>query len=273
MGVTSSSGRIINGLFQPIHFRGGIAASGMSAYVAYVINTHGASEIWKLTDIVSGTTAPAQVAAARDGVQTGLTLQDTAGPVTSDAGLAPRFEFGTTDEVDLFTASMQSIFNTTQFTFTLFIKMLNAAVWDDLLNHYMLDITGGGAGNSALRMLKVNNVNATLRVTLALNGVSHTSNVIAATHGKPTDWLMWSAVYAQGVNVHQNLNGTDLSPVTTLSSNTWTSSPAMGNFDIGRSSNVGAALNHAGWGGYVMYFPVAKSAADLADIYSKRLVL
>jgi hypothetical protein len=270
MGVTSSSGRIINGLNQPIHFRGGVAAQ---SYTDYVINTHGASEIWKLTDIASGTVAPAQVTSARDGVQTGLTLQDTAGPVTSDAGLAPLFEFGTTDEVDLFSASMQSAFNPAEFTFTLFIKMLDATVWDDLLNHYMLDITGGGAGSSALRMLKVNNVNATLRVTLALNGVTHTSNVVAATHGKPTDWFMWSAVYTQGTNVHQNLNGTDLSAVTTLSGNTWTSSPTIGNFDIGRSSIVGAALNHSGWMGYIMYFPSAKSAADLADIYSKRLEL
>ena len=76
--------------------------SGGPEYANLLINTYGASEVWALTDIGSGTTITASVDSARNGTLTGWALQNAASPVPGKlAPLSASGDFGniTTDSL------------------------------------------------------------------------------------------------------------------------------------------------------------------------------
>lgn len=89
------------------------------SFSSILINTYGASEVWPLVDIVSGTTITAKVNAARNGTLTGWDLQNTAGPAPGT--LAP-YSDGVNDTGDIFTANLASIMNWTTFSVFIFAK-------------------------------------------------------------------------------------------------------------------------------------------------------
>lgn len=89
-----------------------------------LINTYGAAEVWKLTDIVSGATIPAHVDSARNGVLQGWDLQNTASPIVGDAGLAP-FSDGINDYGNIQSASLSSLFNGSEGSLMIFARTDN----------------------------------------------------------------------------------------------------------------------------------------------------
>lgn len=76
------------------------------SYAQLLVQTHGASEVWPLIDIESGTTIFAEADSARNGTLTGWLLQNAAGIVPGT--LAPRSD-GINDVGDIFSASVAAI--------------------------------------------------------------------------------------------------------------------------------------------------------------------
>lgn len=256
----------LTGSLGPLGF---LKPSGGFNYLDFIVNTHGAAEVWKLSDATNAAIIPASVNSDRNGTSSGLTLQDTTNPIASDNGLAPLFTNGTGNHVALSTTSFASLFSGGPFTFVMWFKMLNASIWSDGLIHYLLDLSGPLANAAGtLRVLKVNNANNTLRTNLFLNGVLHQMNIIAAIHGNPTDWVQWAISYQPGISAQVSLNGVVLSTTSPSIANTWNDMPAS-TFDLGRAA-VGLTQNHSGWLAWLSYFNQAKSESDLADMYTKR---
>jgi len=93
---------------NPFPKEGGAAAA---TYAEILRDTYGASEIWPLVNISSGTTISAFINSARNGTLTGWDLQNTAGPVTGT--LAPYID-GTNDAGNILSASLTSIWSATE---------------------------------------------------------------------------------------------------------------------------------------------------------------
>ena len=105
----------------------GAAVSGKkvdigSLYATRLVNIYGASEVWRLTDIATGTAIPATVSSARNGVLSGWTLQNTASPITGETLKAPYLD-GVNDFGNIFSASLASIFDPTLSSIALWIKL------------------------------------------------------------------------------------------------------------------------------------------------------
>lgn len=96
-------------------------------YTRALINTYLASEVWPLIDISSGIVIKASVNVARNGVETGWDLQNTAGPVTGT--LAP-YNDGTSDYGDLYSASLASLWNGDEGSVFGWFKA-DGAIWTD----------------------------------------------------------------------------------------------------------------------------------------------
>lgn len=86
---------------------GGVGV-GLRSYSDVLINDYGASEVWVLSDMTSGTTIPAKVSAARNGTATGWDLQNVAGPVP---GTLTIYSDGANDKGDVYSASLAAIHN------------------------------------------------------------------------------------------------------------------------------------------------------------------
>lgn len=101
-------------------------------YSSILINTYGASEVWPLVDIASGTTITAKVNTARNGTLAGWDLQNAAGPVPGT--LAPFSDGTTTDSGNIFTTSLAGIFNGNVGSVFAWYRVANAGVWTDSTN-------------------------------------------------------------------------------------------------------------------------------------------
>lgn len=122
-----------------IHFRGGqllkdnagipnvlnAGGDGGAAYVQRLIDTYGADEVWRLTDIESGTNIPASVLAARNGTLVGWTLQDVVSPVSGDPLKAPTSD-ALNDYGNILTSNgstgLVDIFNPLAFSINMWVK-------------------------------------------------------------------------------------------------------------------------------------------------------
>jgi hypothetical protein len=99
-------------------------------YSSILINTYGASEVWPLVDIASGTIITAKANAARNGALAGWDLRNAAGPVTGT--LAPYFDGADgSDYGDLDTVSHRSVFNGGIGSVVISGRVSNAADWSD----------------------------------------------------------------------------------------------------------------------------------------------
>lgn len=139
------------------------------SYSSILINTYGASEVWPLVDIASGTTITAKVSSARNGTLTGWTLQNAAGPVPGT--LAP-YSHGSVDGSNIKTASFESIFSGQIGSMFIWGKIFDATVQNDgtkdtlwyilgpsSLNYIVLrKYEGTGANRGVIALTKWGNV-------------------------------------------------------------------------------------------------------------------
>lgn len=107
---------------------GGAAAA--ASYATVLQDTYGASEVWPLVNISSGTTITAFIDSARNGTLTGWDLQNAAGPVTGT--LAP-YSDGANDYGDIETASLVSIASIVKGSLFGWFKPTTASLTDGIL--------------------------------------------------------------------------------------------------------------------------------------------
>lgn len=113
-----------------------VMGGAKTPYDQLLINTYGASEVWPLVDIASGTAITAKVAAARNGTLTGWDLQNAAGPVAGT--LAPLS--GTNDLGSIFTASLVSAFDGTAGSLIIWCKHTDWTTTDQYGMHLYNDV-------------------------------------------------------------------------------------------------------------------------------------
>lgn len=123
-------------------------------YIDSLINDYGASEVWPLVDIASGTTITAAVDSARNGTLTGWDLRNIAGPVTGS--LAP-FSDGVNDTGLLTTASLQGIYDPDVGSLFCWFKPFDAGVYSDGANRFFVRLSGPGANYIHLQRTATNN--------------------------------------------------------------------------------------------------------------------
>ena len=119
-----------------------------AVYTQLLIDTYGASEVWRLTDIESGTGILAQVSSARDGVLQGWTLQTGGSPVSGEATQAP-YSDGVNDYGDIATASLSSIFNGQVGSVFMWFKA-DAAVWGSSADRTVLTLSQGNVSTNLI---------------------------------------------------------------------------------------------------------------------------
>ena len=122
---------------------GGAAAAPVD-FADTLVNDYGYSEVWKLSDITSGTAILAHVNPARNGVLTGWALQDTASSIDGEAGLAPKSD-GVNDTGNMYSAGFASLFNGGIGMVGISAKFPAGAWTDGAIRTLMLLYVGSGA--------------------------------------------------------------------------------------------------------------------------------
>lgn len=136
----------------------GLSSGPVGTYEDLLVNTYGADEVWPLVDVPTGPTVDAHVNSNRDGTSSGVTWQDSAGPVSGT--LAPRFGAGS--YVDVFTSNgsdgLADIWDINTFSIFFWVQMLPAA-WTNGTFGYVLSLVHNSA--SFIEFSKLNSVNNT----------------------------------------------------------------------------------------------------------------
>lgn len=177
-------GHITKDLLGPrgVPVGGGGGDAGL-AFANRLVDTYGASEVWRLTDITTGTTIPAHVSAARNGTFFGWDLQNVSGPIANDPLLAPLSGAG--DYGNLYSANgstgLADIFNGTTGSIMMFVKA-QATLWTSGLAHRPFNI----AVNDANRVFAVKTAtNNELKFWYIAGGTQKTIIISLSS----TDWL------------------------------------------------------------------------------------
>jgi hypothetical protein len=225
-----------------------------------LVNVYGASEVWKLTDIVSGTTIPAHVDPARNGVLTGWDLQNTASPVVGDAGLAP-YSDGTNDYGNIQSANLASLFNGAIGSLSIFGKVVNAAVWTNGVNGRLLNLEVNG--NNRVSLLKAASPNNRLTWAYIAGGTVRSA---VFDSGATTDWFnftfTWNKFSADRVRAYFNgvQQGADVTGL-----GTWAG--ALATSLIGAFTTTPTQVFN-GWSCYPTLWTTELSPAQVAAIYT-----
>jgi len=164
-------------------------AGGVSVptYAEILRDTYGASEIWPLVNISSGTTISAFINSARNGTLTGWDLKNAAGPVTGT--LAP-YSDGVNDFGNIYSASLNSIFDGAEGGISILAKNDGWAAGF----HNSVSIRGNTGTNN--------------QIIISSSGVNHliifransTSRLYNADSGSPSGWVMLSITWSDLAN-------------------------------------------------------------------------
>lgn len=228
------------------------------AYSGTLITTYGASEVYPLTDIASGTSIPAKVNASYNGTLGGWDLQNSVGPVPGT--FAPYNDGSASDYGNL--APLAAIWNGTIGAIGLCVKVSAAADWTDSTIRYLFRVRSDA---SNYIMVQKHSDNNKLRILASFGGGSGNFYITSMTS---TDWLMVVLTYKDGNNgneIKAYINGVaNAGSITGL--NVWSGSPgtvAIGTDYAGSSS---------GWKGPIAYsfwkFGSVWTPTQIANMYA-----
>lgn len=224
-------------------------------YVSKVLGIENADLIsYWVQNEASGTNADnAEGTAARDGTYTGVTLGQ---PGIGDGLTAPLYD-GANDYLDVYSASLNSVFDGDEGTVAAWIRVSGAGVWTDGAARIIFQILANGTNYLFLRKDTANN---TLRwVQRATNEKTRIKGSVS-----DTDWfhvaLTWSAAadevkaYYGGVQEGATLTGLG----------TWSGAISSTQSLIGAANKTPVNV----WDGYLAHVPFWKKALSSADILS-----
>lgn len=246
----------IQRLISTVLSGGGVA---VPTYAEILRDTYGASEVYPLTDIPSGTTIHAFVSGGHDGILTGWDLQNTAGPVAG--GSAP-YSGGTGDVGNVLAISTD--FNGAVGSAFIFGKVSDVADWSDGATRELFNYKVNN--NNWIRMYKHSTLG--LDVYVAIGGVAK----IIRTSTTTTDWFCLGVSWkdsANGNEVKAFFNGAQ-SGATQTGFGAWAGTIVTG--VIGSSSASPAANVWKGWLAYQAFkFGSIWTPTNFSDIYAARL--
>lgn len=212
-----------------------------AAYAQLLINTYGAVEVWRLTDVVD-TTIPSQVTSARDGTQSGLTVQNGTSPVTGEILKTPLAD-GLNDWGDLGTASLISAFNGNEISLFGWARVLNSGVWSDGANRIILRLLTDAS--NLLVAYKPGSANTFICRRIAGGTTKDVSAAIATTN-----WFSWAITASvTGDEFKAYLNGSQVGATgTSIGSYSGALANAIILSDVAKPTLV--------WSGWSAYFAV-----------------
>lgn len=158
---------------------GPMAGGAAEAYAQRLISVYGATEVWPLIDMTSGTTINATNNASWNGTCQGWDLQNAAGPIASE-GSAP-YSDGANDYGNILTAGLTAAFSKTELSLFAWGKV-PAAAWTDGANR-RLAYFAAGVSCGILKYIS----NNTLSV-FYYTGSAYWVNQQKGTFS-PTDWF------------------------------------------------------------------------------------
>ena len=132
----------------PVYIVSGSFAEEEIVVPTYIDKVLGFSPIayWPLNE-TSGTTADnAEGTAARDGTYARNVTTMTTGTGIGDGNTAPNFN-GSNDVVDIYSASLNSVFNGAEGTAIIWLKPSAIGIWSDGLSHYFLRVASDSGNN------------------------------------------------------------------------------------------------------------------------------
>lgn len=234
------------------------AGGGAPTYAEILRDTYGASEIYPLTDIASGTAIPAFVNSAHNGTLTGWDLQNGAGPVTGES--SPYFD-GTNDYGTII--NLAADFNGAKGSAFIFGRLTAAGDWSDgvlreLFNHKVNN-------NNWIRIYKHGTLG--LYVYAAIGGVAKQVNlgIPAAT----TDWFMAGVSWQDSANgdaVKGILNGAQVGSTQTAFG-AWSGTPVID--ALGSAAGTSASAPFKGWLAYhTLKFGSVWTPANFLEMYT-----
>jgi hypothetical protein len=235
-------------------------------YAAILAKVYGASEVYPLVDIASGTNILAYVNSARNGTLTGWALQNTAGPITNTlAPYSDGVESGSGSDVgNIDSVSFRSIFNGAIGSMVCFGKLYDASVWSDGADREIINIKADN--NNWLRFYK-QVTNNTIRAWISIGGVTKTITVGSIS---TTDWFQLALTWQDSANGNAAklfLNGSQIG-TTQMGFGAWSGTPTI---------SLLGALNSSGgevWNGWMAHaafkFGSIWSQTDISNIYAAR---
>lgn len=228
------------------------------SYSDILVDDYGASEVYPLVDIASGTAIPARVNTAYNGTLTGWDLQNASGPVAGT--LAPLSGAGDYGNI----GSLALAFNGAVGSALIYGKM-DAALWSDA-NDYYLCIHQVNANNT-YRIYKSGVLG--IRVYIAIGGVAKI--VTLGVPASPSDWfcvgLSWKDS-ANGNEVKCFLNGSQ-GGATQTGFGAWTGTTTS--HLVGALSTTPANPWHGLMAYHVFKFGAIWAPTDFSDMYAARL--
>lgn len=230
-------------------------------YANTLIDKYGATVVWPLVDMRSGTSI-LSTPAGYEGVATGFDLQNTPGPVSGE-GNAPYLD-GVIDSGDIYSAALASIFDASVGAMSIWCRVTSAE-WTDARVETAIGFSDVTASNYiTLRIHSSNNVFRTLYVG---DGAA----VLASSSGSNyTNWFQAFVRWDNPNNLLQfGLNGVqvggDQDPTA------WAGSLNANGALIG-ALNVGGGATFL-WKGWLAYMTLwagtAPSLTDFATMYTE----
>lgn len=161
------------------HFRPSRRRGANVPYADKLVDMFGATEVWRLVDIESGTAVPAHTTSARNGTSSGLTLQDGGSPVSYDTLEAPLFNAATPSYCELATASLISAYNAGVHSAGIWAK-IQSAQWTDGVQRMIMTHANNASNRSHLsKTATANSVNVFYRGNNVTDQVSQGSLSLA----------------------------------------------------------------------------------------------
>lgn len=241
---------------------GNLTAQNYTAnnYAAILRRVYGASEVWPLVNIASGTAIPAYISSARNGSLVGWDLQNSAGPVT---GTNAPYSDGVNDYGSLDTVSLGGIYNGAIGSAVICGKVSAAGDWADGIDRMLLYIYVNA--NNLIYISK--------HATLGLRGVAALGSAAKiATAGIPTNQTAWLQV---GISWQDNANGDAAKlfvngaqgGVTMSGFGAWAGAPTI--LAVGSSNDSAAANVWKGWQAYcAVKFGSIWTPTNFANMYT-----
>lgn len=233
---------------------------GGEKYANSLVSKYGASVVWPLVDMRSGTSI-LSTPVGYEGVATGFDLQNTPGPIPSE-GSAPYLD-GVNDYGNPYTAALASLFDDGEGAFMIWVKM-GAGTLTDGNFHYFLQMRKSDSSN-ALNIYKTN-TNNIVAVNWIGSSTSVTRTITVASYNWFQVFVRWSATENKiqaGVNGIQS--GAD------LVYHAWNDVITSNYCGFGASLNGGSpGLIHNGWiAYYTLWAGTVPTIADFAAMYNE----
>ena len=220
-----------------------------------LVDDYGADEVWPMVDIASGTTVHAAVNGARDGTLNGTWLYQHAEVIPWKKG---PFSGETNTYADIYSSSLQSIFNGIEGSILLLFRASSRGIWRSGYDNARLGEFRADGSNYFLFTLNGDNE---IRFSYRENNLNRLAeHTITST---PTGWVMIGVTWSDTAGfLRAYVNGSQVDEVAITGVFTGSLSAAK----IG--SDQAGANPCPGWYSYAaVKFGTVWSAQDFSDIY------